>query len=240
MTPDAPELDLAGALRTTGAVRDFTNEPVRRDEIYDILDTARHAPSGGNRQGWRVIVVERADLRERLRDAYLDAWHDYVGHLLAGLIPFSPLATDAERRAAAAQRDAAIAASRPEGFAENLHAVPAMLVIGADLAALAATDRDLDRYSIVGGASVYPFVWSILLAAREHGLGGVMTSVATRNEDAVRDILSIPPTWAVAAIVALGHPRHQPTKLTRRPVEDLARLDTFDGPPLERGEAAPR
>ncbi|HSN02951.1 MAG TPA: nitroreductase family protein [Acidimicrobiales bacterium] len=240
MTPDAPRLDLAGALRTTGAVRDFTDEPVRRDEIYDILDAARHAPSGGNRQGWRVIVVERADLRERLRDAYLDAWHDYVSHLLAGLIPFSPLATDAERRAAAAQRDAAIAASRPDGFAENLHAVPAMLVIGADLAALAATDRDLERYSIVGGASVYPFVWSILLAAREHGLGGVMTSVATRNEDAVRDILSIPPTWAVAAIVALGHPRHQPTKLTRRPVEDVARLDTFDGPPLERGEATPR
>ena len=235
MTPDAPRLDLASALRTTGAVRDFTDEPVGHDEIYDILDAARHAPSGGNRQGWRVIVVERADLRERLRDAYLDAWHDYVGHLLAGLIPFSPLATDAERRAAATQRDAAIAASRPEGFAENLHAVPAMLVIGADLAALAATDRDLDRYSIVGGASVYPFVWSILLAARDYGLGGVMTSVATRNEDAVRDILSIPPTWAVAAIVALGHPRRQPTKLTRRSVEDMSRRDTFDGPPLERG-----
>ena len=240
MTPETPPLDLATALRTTGAVRDFTDEPVSRQEIYDILETARHAPSGGNRQGWRVIVVERADLRERLRDAYLDAWHDYVGHLLAGLIPFSPLASDTERRAAMAQRDAAIAASRPDGFAENLHAVPAMLVIGADLGALAATDRDLERYSIVGGASVYPFVWSILLAAREHDLGGVMTSVATRNEDVVRDVLSIPPTWAVAAIVVLGHPRHQPTKLTRRPVEDLARLDTFDGPPLERDGATPR
>ncbi len=237
MTPETPRLDLASTLRTTGAVRDFTDEPVSRREIYDILEVARHAPSGGNRQGWRVIVVERADLRERLRDAYLDAWHDYVGHLLAGVIPFSPLATDAERAAAAAQRDAAIAASRPDGFAENLHAVPAMLVIGADLAALAATDRDLARYSIVGGASVYPFVWSILLAARAHGLGGVMTSVATRNEDAVRDILAIPPTWAVAAIVALGHPRQHTTKLTRRAVEDLAHLNTFDGPPLERDSA---
>ncbi len=233
--PEPLPLNLKSALRTTGAVRDFTDEPVSRQEVYDILETARHAPSGGNRQGWRVIVVERTDLRERLRDAYLDAWHDYVGHLLAGLVPFSPIASDAERAAAAAQRGAAIATSRPDGFAENLHAVPAMLVVAADLATLAATDRDLARYSIVGGASIYPFVWSILLAARDYGLGGVMTSVATRNENAVRDILSIPPTWAVAAIVALGHPRHQPTKLTRRSVEDLARRDTFDGPPLERG-----
>ncbi len=233
--PEPLPLDLKSALRTTGAVRDFTDEPVTREVIYDILETARHAPSGGNRQGWRVIVVERADLRVRLRDAYLDAWHDYVGHLLAGLVPFSPIASDAERAAAATQRDAAIAKSRPDGFAESLHAVPAMLVVAADLATLAATDRDLARYSIVGGASIYPFVWSILLAARDYGLGGVMTSVATRNEDAVRDILSIPPTWAVAAIVALGHPRRQPTKLTRRSVEDMSRRDTFDGPPLERG-----
>lgn len=222
-------MDLSRALRTTGAVRDFTDEPVDDTEIAAILELARHAPSGGNRQGWRVIVVDDAPTRRAVRDAYLDAWHDYVAHQLAGQVAFSPLASDDERRVARGLRDAAIAASNPDGFAENLHTVPALLVVATDLATLAATDRDLDRYQLVGGASIYPFVWSILLAAREHDLAGVMTTVGTRNEARLREILDIPSTWAVAAIVALGHPRHQPRRLTRRAVEDFARRDSFDG-----------
>jgi nitroreductase len=105
-----------------------------------------------------------------------------------------------------------------------------MLVVCANLEALAATDRDLDRYQLVGGASIYPFVWNVLLAARERGLGGVMTTVATRNEDALRDALAIPSTYAVACVVALGHPSSHRTKLTRKPVESFATVDTFDGP----------
>lgn len=222
-------MDLTRALRTTGAVRDFTSEPVADADIAAILELARFAPSGGNRQGWRVIVVDDPRTRRAVRDTYLDAWHDYVAHGLAGQVAFSPLASDAERQAARDLRDAAIAASDPHGFAENLHTVPALLVVASDLATLAATDRDLDRYQLVGGASIYPFVWSILLAARTLELAGVMTTVGTRNEARLREILRIPPTWAVAAIVALGHPRHQPRHLTRRAVEDFARRDAFDG-----------
>ena len=66
-----------------------------------------------------------------------------------------------------------------------------VLVISADLSALAATDRDLGRYTITGGASIYPFVWSILLAAHDRGLGGVMTTVATRKEHEVRTLLAL-------------------------------------------------
>ena len=91
-----------------------------------------------------------------------------------------------------------------------------MLVICADLSALAATDRDLGRYQIAGGASIYPFVWNVLLAARERGLGGVMTTIATRNESGVREVLDIPDDQIVASIVALGHPERQTTKLQRR------------------------
>jgi nitroreductase len=233
-------MELNDALRTTGAIREFTNEAVDDADIVAILDVARHAPSGGNRQGWRVILVEDASTRRAVRDAYLDAWHDYVAHRLAGLVAFSPLASDADRRAALAQRDAAITASNPAGFAENLHTVPVLLVVTTDLATLAATDRDLDRYQLVGGASIYPFVWSILLAARERDLAGVMTTVGTRNEATLREILDIPSTWAVAAIVALGHPRHQPTRLARRAVEDFARRDSFDGPRLSTRDPSSR
>ena len=199
-------MELVEVLRTTGAVRNFSDRVVETTTLFEILDDARFAPSGGNRQCWRVIVVEDPAQRRAVRDIYLDAWHDYVAHLLAGVVPFSPLASEEYRAAATAQRDAAEALSKPDGFAETLDRVPAMLVVCADLGALAATDRDLTRYQVVGGASVYPFVWNILLAARERGLGGVMTTVATRNEGAVRATLRIPAEFCVASIVVLGHP----------------------------------
>ncbi len=223
-------MKLDDALRSTGAVRTFTDQPVDDATLAAILDLARFAPSGGNRQAWRVIVLRDPDQRRRVRDHYLQSWHEYVGHVLAGVVPFSPLATPSERAAAATHLDDARALSRPDGFAETLDRVPVLLVVAADLGALAATDRDLERYQMVGGASVYPFVWSILLAAREFDLGGVMTTVATRDETALGATLHLPTTFAVAAVVALGHPHHRVSRLTRHPVSSFTTLDTFDGP----------
>ena len=222
-------MELTNALRTTGSIRDFTDEAVEDALLWSILDDARFAPSGGNRQAWRVIVVRDDALRRAVRDAYLDAWHDYVAHLLAGVIPFSPLASDDDRLAALAQRSAAEDRSRPDDFSERLNKAPVMLVVCANLEVLAATDRDLDRYQMVGGASIYPFVWSILLAARARELAGVMTTVATRNESDLRTILSIPTTYAVASIVILGHPAKHLTKLSRRPVGSFTTVDSYDG-----------
>ena len=226
-------MELIEALRTTGSIRDFSSQPVSDELIFQILDDARFAPSGGNRQAWRVIVVRDRKARLAVRDAYLEAWHDYVGHLLAGLIPLSPLASDEDRAAALAQRPAAEKLSKPQGFPENLDSVPAMLVICANLEVLAATDRDLGRYQIAGGASIYPFVWNILLSARERGLGGVITTVATRRELDVREALNIPATYAVASVVALGYPKKRHTKLSRRSVESFSTLDAFDGEPFK-------
>ncbi|HEY5111301.1 MAG TPA: nitroreductase family protein [Acidimicrobiales bacterium] len=223
-------MDLSDALRSTGAVRDFTSEPVDDAELFAILDDARFAPSGGNRQSWHVIVVKDERQRQAIGAAYLDAWHDYVGHLLAGVIPFSPLASEADRLAAAGQRGAAEKLTKPDAFAENFAHVPVMLVVGADLGVLAAIDRDLDRYQVVGGASIYPFVWSILLAARERGIGGVITTMAVRNEPELKEILDLPENYAVAAIVALGHHENRLTKLKRRTVTEFTTVDRFEGP----------
>jgi nitroreductase len=203
-------MELIEALRTTGSVRRFTDRPVGDELLFSVLDDARFAPSGGNRQAWRVIV-------------------DYVGHVMAGLVPFSPLASEQDRARALAHRDAAAAQSERSGFAESLDEVPVMLVVCADLEALAATDRDLGRYQIAGGASIYPFAWSILLAARERELAGVMTTVAIRKEPEIRAVLDIPDTYAVASIIALGYPEQRPSKLTRRRVEEFTTVDTFDG-----------
>ncbi|MCX4098802.1 nitroreductase family protein [Nocardia sp. alder85J] len=219
-------MELRDALRTTGAVREFTGEPVADETLYEILDTARFAPSGGNRQGWRAIVVRDPELRAALRDLYLVGWYDYLALGRAGLVAWAPI-TDraAETRALAEARPT----TAREGFAEQLHEVPALLVVLADQRALAAMDRDFDRYTFAGGASVYPFVWSVLLAAREHGLGGVITTMLIRSEPQVKALLGVPAEYAVAAVVALGHPVRQPTRLRRATVEDFTTVDRFDG-----------
>jgi nitroreductase len=227
-------MDLNETLRSTGAVRDFHPEPVPDAVLHRLLDTARFAPSGGNRQGWRVIVVKDAEKRRRLRDLYLADWYKYLALAGSGLVPWAPI-SDRAAEAEALTHEQAIAdaaAANPPGFAESLDTAPALLLVLADLAALAAIDRDLPRYTFAGGASVYPFVWSLLLAARAEGLAGVMTTVAIRREDEVRDLFDVPDTCAVAALVVLGRPVSAARRLRRRPVEDFAWIDRYQGSPL--------
>jgi len=227
-------VDLIDTLRSTGAIREFRPDPVPDDVVVRILDNARFAPSGGNAQGWHVVVVKDAATRRALRDLYVPGWRDYLAMRQAGLTPWAPVTdTEAERRALR-QADA-IPDEALGGFVAHLDEVPMMLVLLADLRALAAVDRDFDRYTMAGGASIYPFAWSILLAARAEGLGGVMTTMAIRREPEVKGLLGVPDPFVVAGVIFLGHPVHQPRRLTRRPVEEFATVDRFDGPPLTAG-----
>jgi nitroreductase len=232
-------MDLVETLRSTGAVRAFEPEAVPDDVVARLLDTARFAPNGGNRQAWRVIDVRDPARRRGLRDCYLTGWYQYLAMGGAGLTPWAPVTDRAAEEAAlaGAQALADAAAAGPGGFAEHLDEAPVLLVLLADLRRLAAVDRDLDRYTLVGGASIYPFAWSILLAARAEGLAGVMTTMATWREDDVRRLLGIPDEFAVAGVLALGRPVHQPTRLRREPVPSFATVDRFDGPPIEAPDA---
>ena len=230
-------MDLTDALRSTGAVREYTDESVDDATIYRLLETARFAPNGGNRQAWRIVVVKDPAIRASIRDIYLPGWYDYLAQVAAGLTPWAVVTdrlVEAESIAASGEI-AAAAAAGPGGFAEHFDKVPVMLVLLADLSRLATVDRDSDHYTMVGGASIYPFAWSILLAARTEGLAGVMTTMVVRNEPAVKDLLGIPDTHLVAGVLALGHPVHQPTNLRRGAVEEFATVDRFDGPGLEGG-----
>ena len=221
-------------LRTTGAVREFLPDPVADDVLYRILDTARFAPSGGNRQGWRIVVVKDPEVRRRVRDLYLPGWYDYLAMRGAGLVPWAPV-TDEEAEARAVAGASAIAqaaAAGPGGFAEHLDEVPVLLVLLADLRALASVDRGFARYTMAGGASIYPFAWNLLLAARAEGLAGVITTMNMRREPEMKELLGVPDELVVAATIALGRPVHQPRRLTRNGVEDFTTVDRFDGPPF--------
>jgi nitroreductase len=220
------ELDLV--MRTTGATRAFTDAPVDDATLSRVLELARHAPSGGNRQPWRVVVVEDPAQRRAIRDLCVLGWREYVAFVEAGQVPFGA-EPDGSPARPTIDLDAARLAERPAAFVDELDRVPVLLVVGAHLPSLAVLDWGLARQSIVGGASVYPFVQNLLLAARSEGLGGVMTTFLCRQEEAARPLLGVPRDVGLAAVVALGIPDRFPRRLTRRPVEEFTTVDRFDG-----------
>jgi nitroreductase len=219
-------MELDEVMRTTPAVRDYLPDPVPDEVLYRILDQARFAPSGGNRQGWRVIVVRDPVIRRAIRDLYSPAEDEYIRAYLAGDVAFAP----------GWQRPAEPPAHYAVPFCERLAEVPVMLLLLAELASLSVTDQELDRISIVGGGSVYPFAHNVLLAARAEGLGGVITTLICPREAEVAELCRIPSGYALAAMVCLGRPVRQLTKLSRRPVEQFAWIDRFEGLPFGAAE----
>ena len=113
-------------------------------------------------------------------------------------------------------------------MARHLDAVPALIVVCAQLADLLATDRHLDRLTIVGGASVYPAVQNLLLAARAEGLGTALTTLLCAVEPQVKELLAIPDGIATAAMVPIGYPAEPfPKRLARKPLENSCFADAF-------------
>jgi nitroreductase len=207
-------VDLYEAMRCAPTTRRFASEPVAPEVLRRVLDNARFAPSGGNRQGWRVIVVEDAETRRTLRDLYQPRWRDYMERTGGAAMLANPGEGDARR---------VRAVRRADEFAERLHEVPLHLVVCARLGDLAIVDAGLERPSIVGGASVYPFVQNILLGLRAEGLGGAMTTLLTAAEPEVKRLLAIPDDVVLAAYVLVGHRGEPwPTGLARRSVEEFA------------------
>ncbi|HEY7938196.1 MAG TPA: nitroreductase family protein [Acidimicrobiales bacterium] len=222
-------MELRDVMRTTPATRDFTDEPVTDEQLFAILDVARFAPSGGNRQAWRVIVLRDEETRRRIRDLYVLGWREYMAHVAAGLVAFAPI-DHGSWSGPAVDLEQARATPSPLPFADHLDQVPVLLLLLAELSGLAVLDNGLGRQSIIGGASVFPFGHNLLLAARDLGLGGVMTTALARQEPAVRELLGIPDEFAIAGLLALGHPVRQITKLRRSAVDDFTTVDRFDGP----------
>lgn len=219
-------MDLYDVMRTTGAVRRFTDAPLPDDVLERILDNARFAPTGGNRQGVHVIAVRDHATREALGALSVTGARRYIAQKCNGEGPWNPLqpmSVTAEQLAAT---------EVPADLATPLLTSAVVLVVCVDLAVVAAIDQDLDRIGVIAGASVYPFVWNVLLAARSEGFGGVLTTMAVAEEPRVKALLNIPDGHAVAAVLPLGKPQHQVRALTRRPVSEFATRERFDGESL--------
>jgi len=206
-------MDLNEIMRTNGTCRYYKPDPVADEVMARVLDAARWGPTGGNRQPVSFVVVRDRQKKEALRDLYLPIWTPYA--------------------AAARQGAVRIGAKRSlldhaEYFAQHLADVPVMLVVCARLADVHPTDNRLGRLSIVGGASVYPAVQNVLLAARAEGLGTALTTLLCEQEPAVKRLLGIPAEVSTAAMVTIGWPvKPFPKKLTRRPLSEMAFVDSY-------------
>jgi len=205
-------MDLSELMRCAPSTRRFTSEEVPDETLQAALDDARFAPSGGNRQGWRVVVVRDREMRRRLRELYVPHWDAYMERtggaqaLRSGMLP-----PGREKMLRAA-----------DDFSRTFDAVPLHLVCCVDLGALAITDAELDRPSIVGGASVYPFVQNLLLSLRARELGAAFTTLLAPAEPQVRELLALPPEVVFAGHISVGHRADPwPNKLARNPVQDF-------------------
>ena len=221
-------MDLYEAMRHTPSCRYFEDEPVDDAVMHRILDHARFASSGGNRQGWRVVVVTDPELKRAVADLHRRQWEVYIGDARHGTVGYQ--GDQSGHKMEHGTESSTRRLDRTDDFTSRLHEVPALLVVYGMLDTLAITDRELDRPSVVGGGSIYTFVQNILLACTAEGLGSALTTLLAAEQPEVDRLLGAPDGAALAALVAVGHPvvDKQYRRLRRNPVEEFAFRDRFD------------
>ncbi|MDH4077468.1 MAG: nitroreductase family protein [Acidimicrobiia bacterium] len=213
-----PLYDVMSTLR---AVRRLKPDPIPDDVLHRVLQAACWAPTGGNQQPWKVIVVRRPDLKTRLADIYQPEWERYRGGYVKRMEAMQP---DEQARWGRMLEAG-------DHLADHMAEAPVILLFCADFRRMAVTDAKLDRISLVGGASVYPPVQNLMLACVAEGLGCTLTTLHCLREGEVKETLSIPEDWATAAMVPIGYPvlkGHGP--ISRRGPEAMAYADTFGTP----------
>jgi nitroreductase len=209
-------MDVSEAIESNGTCRYYRPEPVPPDVLRRVLGAARFAPSGGNRQPVRFVVITERARKERLAALYLPRWETYIAAMGTGEVRVNALPR--------LVRDA-------DHFARHLADVPVLVMVCAKLADCHATDRELGRLSVVGGASIYPAVQNLLLTARAEGLGSALTTLLCADELAIKPLFGIPDDISVVATVALGWPgKPFPKRLRRRPLDEIAFAERYGEP----------
>ena len=210
--------DLYETMSTLRAVRKLRTDPIPDDVLERVLQAACWAPTGGNQQPWRVVVVTDPEKKAALQEIYRPEWQTYSASFVGRLSGLPPDELDKWNRVAAAG----------DHLADHLHEAPAILLFCANPKMMAITDAKLDRISMVGGGSVYPAVQNAMLACVAEGLGCTLTTLHCLREGEVKALLDIPDGWATLAMVPIGYPigrGHGP--ITRQPPAALAYRDTF-------------
>jgi nitroreductase len=222
-------MELTEAMRTQHANRYYLPDRVDDQVFYEAIEVARFGPQGGNRQPVRFIIVRDPDKKRQLAEWYLVPWKAYAEAALEGMAIAAQ--SGDEKATWVGHSNAEKGLRDADHFADHLAEHPAIVVVCAALADTHPTDTDLDRLSIVGGASVYPTCQNFCLALRDKGVATTFTTLLVAYEPQVKELLSIPEEFSTACHIVAGYPANGfPKKLSRRPVEELAFVEEFGTP----------
>jgi nitroreductase len=194
---------------TQRAIRRLKPDPIPEAILRQVMDTAICAPSGGNRQGWSFVLVRDAAKRKRLGELYREAW----GELMK--VPYYAGAAQAPPGSPAGKM---LASARH--LSEHIGEAPVLIM------ACVALDPGVTA-TMTTGASIYPAVQNILLAARALGIGSCITTIHKFRDAEVKELLGIPAGVETAALIPLGYPLGKFGRPPRRPLRDVAFADTW-------------
>lgn len=195
------ERDIEAVIGTQRAMRRLKPDPVPEELIKKLLWAATRAPSGGNRQGWRWLVVTDPAKKKQVQEWYNDGWSKAIASGYgagAGLPEEERLSNERVMRSATY-------------LAEHMHEVPVLLF------ACSLTGNG----DIVSGSSIYPAVQNLMLMARALGLGTALTTVHRGKQKEIRELFGIPESVETAALIPVGWPRGKFGSGFRKPVEDV-------------------
>jgi nitroreductase len=206
-------MDILEALYTTRAMRRVEERPIPTDVQALILDAAVRAPTGGNTQNWRFLLVDDANLIAELAPMYREAidllWeHVYKDRIDAARAnPDDPESKQFEKIIASV-----------EHAAEEFARYP-LLLFG------------FVQHDPTGG-SIFPAIWSSMLAARSQGVGSTLTSVLLFKAAEVLKLLGVPDdeSWIMAGCVTFGYPTGRWGVAPRRPAEEVAHRNQWGAP----------
>src|ERR1700744_4069809 len=210
-------MDIYEALYTTRMMRRLRPDPIPLDTQARIVDAAVRAPNGGNTQRWHFVAVDDPKLIRHIAGLFRRARALEYEKFQIGKGPMVATAPGADPTAHAETM------RRMKGsgnyLADHFEEVPLLLFVFA-----------IDD---LGGANIYPAIWSALLAARAEGVGGVMTMVLRNFEQRVNELLGVPAGegWTMSAMLALGYPLGKwGVAANRRPVHEVSSRNGWGKP----------
>ena len=201
-------------IHTTRSIRRLKSDPVPEELIRQILEAGVCAPSGGNMQRWRFLVVTDVKVKETVASYYKRAWDEYVGPTYRSSAP----APGTNPQRFARMLDAA------QYLADHLHEAPAWIIACLEGVGV----HGVPTYW--SGSSIYPAVQNMLLAARTLGLGATLTTVFLRYEQEVAAALGLPEGVKSYALLPIGYPLGRFGPVRRIPLSEVVYRDRWGQP----------
>ncbi|MFN4088372.1 MAG: nitroreductase family protein [Alphaproteobacteria bacterium] len=209
---DLSDTELFTIMRTTRAMRRLKPDPVPDALIRRILEAGICAANGGNTQRWRFLVVKDAAIKKAVQVHYKRAFDEVIGPRYASSAPPPGVTKERYHRQHAAV----------EYLTDHFHEAPVWIVACQEDGAAPPT-----RHS---GASIYPAVQNMLLAARALGLGATLTTRHLLFEADSEAALGLPPGVHSYAILPIGWPMGRFGPVGRGRLEDFVYQDRWGEP----------